>query len=105
MPEFSEFNKFSEAFDHAVQGNNVEAAASAMVSYVIAHSRHTGMDLQQSFGITQSWMGYDGGQHREVSTRNTPQGQQAITAAAATVAESRTPLTLKRIVRLISQPS
>lgn len=79
----SEFNKFTETFDAAVNRNDVEAAANAMVDYVTEHSQHTRKPLADSFGITRGWMGYDGGENREASTRNTTQGRQAIAAAAA----------------------
>ena len=78
----SEFNKFTEKFDEAVKRHDVDAAANAMVDYVTEHSRHTRKSLADSFGITRSWMGYEGGQNREASTRNTTQGWQAIAAAA-----------------------
>lgn len=79
------FNDFTKAFDKAVSGGNVDGAADAVVNYVKEHSEHTGKTLAESLGITQAWMGYDMGDNRAADTRNTPDGQKALSIATRTL--------------------
>lgn len=79
----TEFNQFTTAFDDAVKRKDVEAATATVVDYVQEHSKETGKELQESFNIVRAWMGYDMGGNREAHTRNTPDGQQALSRAVA----------------------
>ena len=77
----SKFNQFTAAFDAAVKGHDVEGAAATVVEYVRAHSKDNGKPLQESLNITRAWMGYDMGENREATMRNTPEGETAINKA------------------------